>query len=106
MLLLPTSSRYQERGLVMGWFLTRRRPRGCNADPGQEWSERDRVRVIRHASIDWKTTLANYETSKKAPLPCFELILHELLKDLILEEVSRYVGGRVYGQLTGGCEDG
>lgn len=97
MLLFPTSGCYLEHGLAMGWFLTCRRPRGCNADPGQEWSERDCVRVIRHASIDWKTTLANYETSKKAPLPHFELILYELLKDLILEEVSRYVGGTVYG---------
>lgn len=27
-----------------------------------------------------KMILANYETGKNAPIPCFELILHDLLK--------------------------
>lgn len=79
-LLLLTSRRYLLCSLAMGWFLNMRRSRGCNADTGQGLSERYTVR-IRSANVCLKTILANYGTGKKhAPLPCFELILHSLLK--------------------------
>lgn len=79
-LLLPMSSHYLLCSLAVGWFLNMRRSRGCNADTGQGLSERYIVHITT-ASICLKTILANYGTGKKnAPLPCFELTLHDLLK--------------------------
>lgn len=66
----------------MGWFLNMNRPRTCNADIGQGLSERYIVQIIRRSANTYlKRSLVNYGTGKKnAFLPCYELILHDLLK--------------------------